>query len=140
MKIQNLVCPLTSGVEASDARTQSIAGTAVAGAQSSQRPELRGRARARSTLLAALIRARARPCEDPIETEGILIRARARTRARTLLKLKELLGPEHVRARTLLKLKEFFFVIIITTKVNRLFGGLNIFQNTPILACASVAV
>ena len=36
-------------------------------------PEWRGSARARSTLLAALIRARARPCEDPIEIERIIL-------------------------------------------------------------------
>ena len=43
------------------------------------------------------------------------------------------------RARSTL-LAALIIIIIITTKVNRLFGGLNIPQNMSIFACTSVAV
>ena len=55
VKIQHLVYQSTSGDEATEASTPSDTGAAVAGALSRRRPELRGGARARSTLLAALI-------------------------------------------------------------------------------------
>ena len=55
VRIQQLLYQSTSGDEAADARTPSIAGAAFAGTPSCRRPELRGGARARSTLLAALI-------------------------------------------------------------------------------------
>ena len=71
------------------------------------------------------IRPEHEPCEDPIEIEGIIIiRARAHP-------CKDPIETEGIIV---------IIIIIITTKVNRLFEGFNILKKSPNLAVASVAV